>query len=58
MKKVIQVCSTEECDNLQVNEQVGSGRYNFCCRKGYEKSLQEFNKFIGKKENAKSTAHT
>ncbi len=48
---IIQVCKEKECDNKPVlNVQIGSHKQNFCCQKGFEKSLSEFTKFLGKKK--------
>lgn len=49
--KVIQVCKENECENTPVfNMKIGSHTHNFCCQKGFEKSLSEFTKFLGKKK--------
>jgi hypothetical protein len=49
--EVKQICKESECDNKPVtNMTIGNGNYNFCCQKGFEKSLNEFTKFLGKKK--------
>ncbi len=48
---LIQVCNEKECDNKPVlNVTVGSHKHDFCCQKGFKKSLEEFTKFLGKKK--------
>jgi len=44
--KVRQVCLKNECDNKPEEVQVGDITHNFCCMKGFEKSLKQFNEFV------------
>lgn len=45
--KVIQVCKENECDkNLLIGVEIGDKTYNYCCRKGFEKSVNDFSKTI------------
>jgi len=45
--KVIQVCPIEVCDNKPTGPiKVGNQTNNFCCQKGFEKSMEDFNNFL------------
>lgn len=45
--KVIQVCKASECDkNPLIGVQVGDKTFNYCCRKGFEKSVNGVSKTI------------
>jgi hypothetical protein len=47
--EILQVCKEKECENKPVmNMQIGSQTYDFCCQKGFKKSLEEFTRFLGK----------
>lgn len=43
----IQVCR-KDCDNKPVKEKVGKAEYEFCCEKGFIKSLKDFSDFVSK----------
>lgn len=40
--KVIKVCSEEDCNKNPYPVKVKSKRLVFCCKKGFEKSLEDF----------------
>lgn len=40
--KLIQVCELNECEQKPEEVTVKNKRYTFCCIKGFEKSLKEF----------------
>ena len=42
-QKPIQVCSEADCDKTPLlNVEVGSKKHDFCCKKGFQKSLADF----------------
>jgi hypothetical protein len=43
--KVIQVCSSD-CEKKEFTAKVGNKTTNFCCKKGFEKSLRDFSRSI------------
>ncbi len=46
MKEIIQVCEVPDCDHKPLEVRVGKQLHIFCCKKGFEKSLQEFKKHL------------
>lgn len=52
-EKIFLVCKSE-CENKPFKAEVGNTEHNFCCEKGFKKTLVEFTKSISKKECYKS----
>lgn len=44
--KVIQVCK-DKCEEKPVEVKTGNNTYTFCCKKGFEESLERFAIFMG-----------
>jgi len=44
--KVVQVCPENKCDKKPEQVEVGNIKHNFCCMKGFEISLKQFNEFV------------
>lgn len=40
--KVYKVCKKEQCDNKRYEVDIKGGKKTFCCKKGFEKSLEAF----------------
>ncbi len=46
-KKIKQICNLKDCDKKPVIDvQIGNKKHDFCCQKGFEKSIKDFNDFI------------
>lgn len=46
-EKIIQVCKESECDNKPLMDvEIGSKKHNFCCEKGFEKALSDFDEYL------------
>lgn len=46
-EKIIQVCDILNCDNKPIfNIEVGNKKHNFCCQKGFEQTIKNFNEFL------------
>jgi len=40
--KIVKVCKESECDN----NPIATNGHNFCCQKGFEKSLEDFREYL------------
>jgi hypothetical protein len=52
MKQITLVCKTKkvECDNKPYTVIVGAKHQTFCCQKGFNKTLEDFQNYISKKK--------
>ncbi len=45
--KMYQVCDPADCENSPITDvEIGNQKLNFCCQKGFEKSLSDFTKSV------------
>lgn len=44
---IVQVCKESECENIPLpNIEIGNMVHNFCCQKGFEKALSDYQEYL------------
>lgn len=53
---MFQICPPEVCDNQPVMAKTGNKEHKYCCQKGLEQSLKDFEEYLSEKRRKKQTS--